>query len=347
MTRERLVSLRRLSWVLAPVITIAAFAYLLAQIEPAAIWRALVAANRQALAAFFVILCAGVLARASRFWILLDRSVRFPLLVGIVLVRNLFVDLLPARLGELAYVYLLKQRAERAAGEGVATVVIAAVLDVLVLAPMLLGAVLMLGAGGEVSATTLAGVSVGLGLLVIVAAIAAEPVVSWLDARWRGARPESLAGRVHTRIADDLQALVASLRKAREGRVLWPALGLTLIVRACKFGAYYALIVAVLAPGGFRSTPRGVASAFLGVQSAELAAMLPVHGVAGFGSYEAVWAFSFEQLGFSRDQAILSALLGHALFQGVEYVMGGIALLVLYRRASRPLPRIAVQDERS
>jgi len=82
----------------------------------------------------------------------------------------------------------------------------------------------------------------------------------------------------------------------------------------------------------------GIISLLGTLSNAELAAMMPVHGIAGFGSFEATWAFSFEQLGFPRDQAIISAILGHAISQGVEYVLGGaalLAILVLTREASR------------
>jgi uncharacterized membrane protein YbhN (UPF0104 family) len=73
---------------------------------------------------------------------------------------------------------------------------------------------------------------------------------------------------------------------------------------------------------------------FLGAVAAELAAALPIHGFAGFGTFEAAWAVSFVQLGFSQEHAIISGILAHSMSQVFEYSMGAIALLWLTRRRS-------------
>jgi uncharacterized protein (TIRG00374 family) len=320
---------RWVSWVVAPSITIAVFAYLFSQVDAGEILRALRRVDRGAMAAFGAVLLTGVVARSLRFWVLLERRVRLPLLVGIVLARNLFIDLLPARLGELAFVYLVRRHGGRSAAEGLASVVSAAVLDAAVLAPTLLLAIAIAGGGASLSMAQVAVFATAAVGVTIVGALLAAPVIVGVERRWAAVSKSTRLGRLHARFGGELRQLAASLQAVQRRGVLLPALLLTLLVRACKFGSYYALVVAILAPMGFRSSVQGVASVFLGVQSAELAAMLPVHGVAGFGSYEAAWAFSFERLGFPRDQAILSAVLGHAISQVVEYVLGGAALIVL------------------
>ena len=65
--------------------------------------------------------------------------------------------------------------------------------------------------------------------------------------------------------------------------------------------------------------------------SAELAAALPISGLGGFGTFEAAWALSFSQLGFSTEHAVLSGILAHAVSQMVEYVFGLAALVYIMR----------------
>ncbi|HAK56071.1 MAG: hypothetical protein QF463_01365 [Vicinamibacterales bacterium] len=84
-------------------------------------------------------------------------------------------------------------------------------------------------------------------------------------------------------------------------------------------------------PLGYTAAGLGFFRVFLGVVSAELAAALPVHGIAGFGTFEAAWAMAFSQLGFSREEAIVSGILAHAVSQVVEYCLGGCALLYVMR----------------
>lgn len=111
-------AVRWLSLLVAPLITVAAFSYLLSQVDLRQMREAVARMEVAPLLAFVALLLTGVVARALRFWVLLGRTVSLRLLLGIVMVRNLFVDLLPARLGELVYVYLLTRRGGRPPATG-------------------------------------------------------------------------------------------------------------------------------------------------------------------------------------------------------------------------------------
>ena len=112
---------------------------------------------------------------------------------------------------------------------------------------------------------------------------------------------------------------------------------LSLGVRLCKFGSYYLLVLAIMAPLGYTAAGLGFFRVFLGVVSAELAAALPIPAIASFGTYEAAWAFSFSQLGFTAEHAIVTGILAHAVSQLVEYTLGGAALAYVMRpEAGRP-----------
>ena len=317
-------------WLLSLAITGGLFAYLLSQIDPSQIVTTARGMTPSFLLAFLTLLLAGVVARALRFWVLLARSAPLGLLSGIVMARNLFVDLLPARLGELSYVYLLTKRAGRPVEEGFASLMLAVAFDVVALSPLLILAVLVVGGGETLSGPGLAAAAVGLGLLAYAGARLAGPI-GLRVAGWLGTDdPTGWRGRATALI----RKTAAALEDAWTRRIGLPVLAISVVVRLAKFGSYYFLVLAIMDPLGYSVSELGFFRVFLGVVSAELAAALPIHGIAGFGTFEAAWAISFTQLGFSRADAIVSGILAHAVSQVVEYSLGTCALLYLMRPAT-------------
>ncbi len=322
---------RWLAWAGSVAITAALLAYLFRDISLSRIVETARAAEPGPFAAFLVIFAAGILLRATRFWVLLGRAVPFHLVLAITAVRNLLVDLLPARLGELSYVYLVTTRAGRPIEDGVATMAIAFLLDLVALAPLVLAALLIIGSGEGVSPAVAVAASVGLaavGATVVlfagpIARRAAEGIAAWSS--WSRA----------ISVSAWLRALADRFDTARRNGVLVPAFVLSIFVRLAKYGSAYCLVLSLLLPFGYRLEELGVSRIFLGSVAGELAAALPIHGLAGFGTYEAAWALTLEGLGYPREHAVVSGLLAHAITQGIEYVLGGVAILWLYARRTR------------
>ena len=94
-----------------------------------------------AVAAFAVM----TLARAWRYWVLLeDKPAVWPLVL-VTVVRGMAGDLLPARLGTLVYVWLVTKRLRVRLDDAFASFFLALVLDMVAIAPLLL---IALGAAG-------------------------------------------------------------------------------------------------------------------------------------------------------------------------------------------------------
>ncbi len=147
---------RWLPWIVSALLSIGLLWYLLSQIDPRELWRVARSVDRTALAAFGAATILGVAARATRFWLLLARRVRWSFLAAVTLARGLFIDLLPSRLGELSYVYLLTTRAGRPLEEGLSTLVLSILFDVVALGPLIVLAVVAVG-GGELVPGGMAG----------------------------------------------------------------------------------------------------------------------------------------------------------------------------------------------
>jgi hypothetical protein len=312
-------------WAAALLVSAGILAYLFwaSEVDPRALGPLVARISLPGLGAFLLVSLAALVLRTLRYWVLLERRAPLGALALVTLVRNLFVDLLPARTGAAAsYLYLVTVRLGLPAEAAIASFTLSFVLDTLALAPLLLVAVLVVGVaplpplllvGG--SLVLLAGSTVVLVLLppgLRLAARVAGRIPGWLG---RAAAPIG-------RAAGEIQRLDAR-------RVLAPALALSLALRLTKYGAYYCLLQAILSGAG---QPGGLdfLRVFLSVAGAELAASLPLPTVASLGPYEAAGALGFAYwLGLPRDLAALSATAFHALSQLHDYGLGLLALLVI------------------
>lgn len=318
------------AWLASLTISVGLFAWLLSDTDLGELAGLARQAGPAPLAGFAVLMAASILIRAARFRVLLGETVPLSLLAGITMVRNLFVDLLPARAGELSFVYLLTTRAGRPVEEALATIVLCVLLDVIALAPLLLIAVLVIGGGVAARTELLVAGSVGLAGMAYLALRLAGPA-SRLAARLL----ERHAPRRLAAMAPRLQLLAESLASARTSGRLLPAFALSALLRGCKYGSVYFLMLAVLTPLGYTASRLGFFPVFVAAVSAEIAAALPLHGLGGFGTYETAWTLTFSRLGFPRDHAIASGVLGHLFGQLAEYVVGAAALVWIMRPQAR------------
>ena len=314
-------------WLISLLVTCVIFWYLLSQIELTQLIDAAVSMEPTYLWMFTILLLLGTVARAIRFWLLLGRSVSVSLLILIVMSRNLFIDLLPARLGELSYVYLLTKRGGKATEDGLASVFLAILFDLIALAPLLLLAILMVGSGNNASRTLLATFAVMLGIVGFSVMRLVVPVGNWAATQITVNGSSSWFAKTVKLIKRTVEAL----REVQHRKIFARVLLVSMVVRLCKFGSYYFLVLAIMTPLGYPIAVLGFFRVFLGVVSAELAVALPIPGLGGFGTFEAAWALSFSQLGFSTEHAVLSGILAHAVSQIVEYVLGIAALAYLMR----------------
>lgn len=313
-----------LRWGAAFVVSGGLLAYLFVsqEVDPRELGPLIAAISLPGVGAFLLVSFAHVLLRALRYWILLERRAPLWPLVLVTLVRNLFVDLVPARAGAaVSYLYLVTVRLGLPLEAGVASFTLSFVLDTLVLAPLILIAILVVGTtplpravlvGG--SLLILAGSTVVLLLLAPALRVAA-----------------GLAGRLPGRLAsaaEPLAGAAAEVRRLEARRVLMPALGLSLLLRVAKYGAYYCLLQALLVGQGQQWGSLNFPRVFLSVVGAEMAASLPLPTVASLGPYEAAGAIGFSfWLGLPRELATLAATAFHGLSQIHDYGLGLLALL--------------------
>jgi hypothetical protein len=292
------------------------------ELDPRALGPLLAAVSPAGVAAFVGVSLVGLVLRTLRYFILLGGRAPLWPLACVTLVRNLFVDFLPARIGAAAsYLYLVTVRLGLPVEAAIASFTLSFVLDTLALAPLLLGAVLLVG-GSPLPPALAVGGSLAILVGSIVALVALQP----------GLRAAALLAR---RLPRPLRRAAAPLARAAEEvrsvdpfRVLAPALGLSILLRAAKYGAYYCLLQALLAGQGHAWWSLDPLRVFLAIAGAEMAASLPLPTIASLGPYEVAGALGFEYwLGLPRELAALAATAFHALSQIHDYGLGLLALL--------------------
>jgi uncharacterized protein (TIRG00374 family) len=312
------------------VVAGAIFSYLFQHVTLEEVLDLLRNANRPAIGAF--VLC-SLLAAAFRCWrykLLLASNGHHPStwpLFLIVLVRNFFTDFLPARLGSLIYVFLVNFRLNVPYPAAAASFSLAMIFDLLAVAPIILVGLLFTGGSGAVSETWLitGTVVLALGSALTVRALPfmitqAVAILSRLELRQTARKQKVL------RFLEDLRQ---DVERSSSAGILISVFVLSFVVRLCKYAGLYFFLYALLAPLGYTWSDLNPAKVTLGFCAAELAASLPISGIAGFGVYEGTWAMVFEFLGFPAHIAKLTGISHHLFTQVYACLMGGTALFLL------------------
>jgi cell division protein ZapA (FtsZ GTPase activity inhibitor) len=265
---------------------------------------------------------AGLLARSLRYHRLLGRSVGFLPLALVTATRNFLVDLLPARVGSLSYIYLLTRRFGAPLDPVLSSFVLSFFYDMLAMT-LLLGVALVLELGRFEASAALGAVTVIFAILVVAVLARLAAILRFAAARLR-AHGRPWERNVESRL-DDVAREVERSGGAGQTVVLT---ALSVLIRLLKFAAYWSLLLGVVRQHGLTAAELPFWKVFLAIAGAELSATLPVHGIAGFGTYETAWALGFVQLGLSSRVAILSGFATHLLSQLYDYSVGLVALAI-------------------
>jgi uncharacterized membrane protein YbhN (UPF0104 family) len=282
-------------------------------------WRALLAPWRE-LAPLHLL---GLLALAALSYVL--RAVRaydalrsqlggrFLEMLRITVLHTAANNLLPMRLGEAAFPLLVRRHFGLRLTRGTLVLAWIRLMDLHVLGFIALVALVLSTEGSLTGWLALGAWTLGLPL-----AIRLIPAVAGRVA------PHGLAGRL-------LHAIHAtgpadSIELAR--LYLWTAL---------SWGAKFAAFVAVAAH--FLDAP--LATLLIGIVGAEVSSVLPFHGVAGAGSYEAAMVAALYPLGVAPAAALSAAVNLHLFLLGVTLVSSLAALLIPVPRAPAPADTVA------
>jgi len=243
----------------------------------------------------------------------------------VTFVRNLFSDLLPARLGTLSYIFLVNTRLGIPFSSATSSFALAFLFDMIAITPLLILAIVLLGSDIGGNPAVYAGAGVAL-LVVVFVVLFSLPFFGGLAAtilrKW-------FKHRLFLALADRAEVVAGELDKARKAGIYGRMLSLSMMVRICKYGSMYWLMYAFLLPEGYGIDDLAVSKVFIGLFIPEVAASLPVSGIGGFGVYELAMASTFEFWGFDPDLAKTVSVSHHLFTQIYGLLIGVAALLIL------------------
>lgn len=279
-------------------------------------------ADRAAVVAFIILSLATSFFRMWRYLILLrsngERPPKGPLFL-VVLVRNLFADLLPARLGTLVYIFLATTRLGIPVGAATSSFALSFLFDMLALAPIVLTVSLL--------ATDLVPV-LGLAFGSLLLALMTYALIVVLPQVFRGVA-SALQKSGLKRTGEAIKQAHDALQGTRQAGIYDQVLSLSVFIRLGKYATLYMFLYALLRPRGFGFSDLDVPKVFIGLCSAELAASLPLGTIAGLGAPQGAWVAAFKLLGFPPNIAELTSV-SHILFTQLwGYSLGALAAVML------------------
>ena len=231
---------------------------------------------------------------------------RYLRILRLTLVHNALVNVMPFRSGEVAFPVLLTRWFGVATGRAVVALLWLRVQDACVV--LVLAAIVWPGV--PIAWRLVA-------LLVIVGGAWSVPM--W--ARRHRFAPSN--GSSDGRLAK-LRALLARSTRSNASGWMW-----TIGNWSVKLVAEAWLLALALGPSAGGAGAHQAGSAVLGAIGAELAAILPVQGIAGFGTFEAGAAALMATQGVAMTSGLEAALVLHAVVLGLALVAGGLGALLL------------------
>lgn len=322
------------SWymkIIAILTTVVLIAFLFTEISPNDIISTLLAINPVFVLAGFVLYIWMYFLRAWRFHILLNNEVTTRDLFSIECVHNMLNNLLPARTGELSYVYLLKTEHTKTTGDALGTLIIARIFDFIIITIFFLLLFLFIGdlAPGFMTVVVI-GIVFLLSMVVLLIGL-----LSWGDSILL--RVKKLSGyidfkriRLGTYIVKKSEETLACFRTYKAGKI-HRHLSVILLSAGIWASTYLLFYLIALSMNiGLGSVQILFASSFVVFSS-----VLPIQGIGGFGTVEGGWALGFIAVGAAKDVAINTGFGYHLIILVYTIFLGTLGYLKISRSRKR------------
>lgn len=259
-------------------------------------------------------------AKAARFGALLGGGFSRRTLFGIVAVQTFWSNLLPMRAGEISYVYLLRDRAAVSATRGVASLLVASVLDLWWMLCLAFGLGIGFqrsGVGGAVVAalTTGAGIGVFGGIALLIGSRAVPE--GWIR------RAVGSVGGIPV-VGAKLSQVIRELREQSWSRPFLGGMFFSSMALLLRFGFQMYLLARMF--DGITPLQGVFALTFSGVVN-----LLPIQGVGNVGSIELPWAWALMRVGVGEGDAVASGFALHAVVLLYAFAVGGLGFALLGR----------------
>jgi uncharacterized membrane protein YbhN (UPF0104 family) len=270
--------------------------------------------------------------RAYRYGLLL-KPLNVPLssLFGVTLLRNLFVDMFPAKLGALSYPAILNRRYRVPVDSCLSSFFYSFLFDVIALPPFLLFSLLLISGIIELPSKVIFIVS-AVGIMLLTGFIIVY-LQNMMDVLTRilikiGSKYKLEGKKLYSELVkklNDFSRAIAYLKK--EGSIILIFL-ISLIIRLFKYLGLFFLFVSVY---HFREAIdiKHFGQLVFGITAADFTAILPFQFFGGYGTWETAWTLVFQLFNYPKSDAAVVGLTVHAYSQIWEYSVGFLAFCIV------------------
>jgi uncharacterized protein (TIRG00374 family) len=255
---------------------------------------------------------------ALRFRLLLhSKKVKFAQLLTITFLHNMYNRILPFRTGEVSYILLLRTKGAAGGPEAAASLLVARIFDYLTVSFMFVSAMLIMDLSGKIQiiAWIMAGFMVFAVVMLAAITLRGNKFFDWLQTlflSWNIGNNKVLR-KIDLKGREVVQSLTVMGNKTTYALTFLLSISIWLSM-------FYMLYMIVLV---LDKSAVGFGGAVIGSTFAVLTNILPIHGVAGFGTIESGWTVGYMLLGMPKHLAIGSGFLMHIfiLFSALAYGM--------------------------
>lgn len=273
----------------------------------------------------FILYGLSYLARAIRFKIVLNSKLDTKRLFRIVSVHTMMNNLLPARTGELSYIYLIIKEKLKAS-KAVSSLIIVRVFDFIIITIIFLIAVLFLNELPSIVSSSLPIVFV----LSILAIISLSSLI-FLRAKLVlfGENVFHKLGidkfSFVTRILKALKNVLLGFKSIESKRRIALIFLLSVVLWFLQYSALYVIIVSIGV-----SIP--LVFLIITFTFRNISFMLPLQGIGGFGIIEGSWALALIMFGIDKNLAISTGFFNHIIVIFYSLVLGVYGLIKLRKK---------------
>ena len=243
-------------------------------------------------------------------------------------VRNMLVDLLPARVGELSYVAMLNRGYRVGADACLSSLTIAIAFDFVALLFVVLGlfSIQLLSGGVE---SWMLGALISATVITVIAIIGLFVIAPWFvkvfmkaeSARIKESKILNFIFKLANKFANAIEA-------TRRSGSLLSVFFLSIGIRVLKYVGFFLLFKAVVVPSFEQLAGLPMPQVVSALIGGELAASLPVPAFMSFGVYEAGGTAVLTAFGIDKIQSLIAMLAVHIWSQLFDYIFGGVCLLL-------------------
>ncbi len=251
----------------------------------------------------------------------LNQKIKFKKLFSIVCIHNFFNNLIPARVGELSYVYLIGKEKNGSTESGVASLIISRIMDLGLIFLLSFLALIIFKSKLNLNEVTYNILIIAIGIVFIIfylTVFSRRQVVSLVKKIIEITKIKKI--NFFLTILSKIKLAFNHFKSMTSKRTIILSVIYSIGIVVSQYFFFYVIMIGL-----------GVEISFievvLGSMIILIAVILPIQGIGGFGTYEGAWTLALIYLGISSEIAITTSFIIHILQLAYLIVLGVLGLV--------------------